>query len=951
MASKKIKGITIEIGGDTTKLGDALKDSEKQTKSLQGELKQVEKLLQFDPSNTELVAQKQEILTKAIAETAKKLETLEEAQKQVKAQFDNNEIGADQYRAFQREVIKTQKSLDDLKGELNTLESGLNSVESETVDTVSTFDKLSDEINQQEKELKDLKKEYTNLVLEQKDSSTEANDLREKMSKLSGEIKENKDKMSQAKKEADQYADSIEDVGDEAEESSDGFTIMGGALADLVASAIKGAISAIGDLVGALLDLSEATEEYRQMQGKLEGSSETFGYSVDFAKGKYEEFYKYLGDDQASTNAITNLMGLGTSTENLSDIANGAIGVWASYGDSIPIESLTESINETVNAGKVTGTFADTINWCKDANTQLNGALSGNKTAQKAFNDALKEGLPVEDAFNEALAKITDEQERADVVAKFLNSTYGESKKKYDELNGSILDANEAELKLKDTQAQLGEAVEPVNTAITNLKDKALDAIAPVVEKLADAFSKLLNWLVETPGALETVTTLIIILSTAFTILAGALAIQGIIAGVTKAIAFLNTTLLANPIVLIVALIAGLVAGFIYLWNTCEPFKQFFIDLWDAIKKATKVAVDAIAKFFTVTIPEKWNQFKKICSNFITSVVNYFKQLPGKIKTIMTNFVNTVKNFFQELPYKVGYFIGQMLGHIIQFGINIINFARTKIPEFISNVVNFFKQLPSKIWNAIKSAISKIGEWGSQIKSKATSAIKNMVSSVISTAKSLPSKIKSAIWNAISIIGSWGSSMLSKAKSAITKVVDGIKNTFKKLPSQLKSIGKDLVKGLWNGISNAKDWILGKVKSFGKGILNGLKDFFGIKSPSRVMRDEIGRYIAEGIGTGITENADNPIEALETLGDDMVNGAKGINGITLNRQLENTFSGTLNAGGSIGDLIAVMENYLPQLIEASHHDIRLDDDTLIGKTIKKIDQGLATNYKMKARGI
>lgn len=839
MASKKIKGITIEIGGDTTKLGNALKDSEKHTRDLQGELRQVEKLLQFDPGNTELLAQKQKILADVIEETTKKLRTLEKAQSQVEAQFKSGDIGEDQYRAFQRELIKTQKELQDLESS------------------------------------------------------------------------------------AKGAKDDVKDVGDSAEESSDGFTIMGGALADLVASAIKGAISAIGDLVGALLELSEATEEYRIMQAKLEGSSETFGYSVDFAKDKYGEFYKYLGDDQMATNAITNLMGLGTSTENLSSLANGAIGVWTAYGDSIPIEGLTEAINETAQVGKVTGSLADALNWA---------------------------GIS-EDKFNEKLEKCKTTQERADLIAKTLNDTYGDSKAKFDELSGSVLEANEAELKLKDTQADLGQAVEPVNTAMTNLKNKALDAIAPVVGKLADAFAKLLDWLVETPGALETVTTLIIILSTAFTILAGALAIEGIIAGVTKAIAFLNTTLLANPIVLIVALIAGLVAGFIYLWNTCEPFKQFFIDLWDGIKNATKIAVDAIVKFFTVTIPEKWNQFKKICSNFINSVVNYFKQLPGKIKTIMTNFVNTVKKFFQELPYKVGYFIGQMLGHIIQFGINIINFARTKIPEFIRNVVNFFKELPSKIWNAITGAISRIAEWGSQIKSKATSAIKNMVSSVISTAKSLPSKIKSAITGAISVVSSWGSDMLSKAKSAITKVVDGIKNTFKNLPNQLKTIGKDLVKGLWNGISNAKDWILGKVKSFGKGILNGLKDFFGIKSPSRVMRDEIGRYIAEGIGTGITENADNPIEALETLGDDMVNGAKGINGITLNRQLENTFSGTLNAGGSIGDLIAVMETYLPKLIEVSQHDIRLDDDTLVGKTIKKIDQGLATNYTLKARGI
>lgn len=762
MANKKIKGITIEIGGDTSKLGDALKDSEKHTRDLQGELRQVERLLQFDPGNTELLAQKQKILADIIGETTNKLNTLRDAQSQVEDQFKNGDIGEDQYRAFQRELIKTEN-------ELKELESGAKGAK-----------------------------------------------------------------------------DDVQDLGDTAEQSGDGFTIMGGALADLVASAIKGAISAIGDLVGSLLELSEATEEYRTMQAKLEGSSETFGYSMDFASEKYKDFYKYLGDDQMATNAITNLMGLGTSTENVSALAEGAIGVWTAYGDSIPIEGLTEALNETAQVGKVTGSLADALNWA---------------------------GIS-EDEFNKKLEKCSTTQERADLIAKTLNDTYGTSKEKYDELSGSILDANEAELKLKDTQAQLGQAVEPVNTAMTNLKNQALEMIAPLVEKLAGAFSKLLNWLNETPGAFEVVTGLVVALATSFTILAGALAIQGIIAGVTKAIAFLNTTLLANPIVLIVALIAGLVAGFIYLWNTCEPFKQFFIDLWEGIKTATSTAIDAIVNFFTVTIPNA-------CNSFIT--------------------------FFQELPYKIGYIIGQMLGHIIQFGIDIVNFARTKIPEFVNNAINFFKQLPSKI--------------------------------------------KSAISSAITVIGSWGSSMLSKAKTAVSSVVTGVVNGFKDLPTKIKSIGSDLVKGLWNGIGNTKQWILDKIKSFGKGILDGLKSFFGIKSPSRVMRDEIGKYISEGIGVGIEENADNPIEALETLGDDMVNTTKDINGITLNRQLENTFSGTLNAGGSIGDLIAVMETYLPRLIEVSQHDIRLDDDTLVGKTIKKIDQGLATNYSMKARGI
>ena len=788
MASSKIKGITIEIGGDTTKLGKAIADSEKQSKSLQGELKQVEKLLKFDPGNTELLAQKQKILTEAVKETTDKLEILRKAEEQVIEQFNRGDIGEDQLRAFQREIIKTQSELDDFDAKLNGTE------------------------------------------------------------------------------------DNVKDVGEAAEESSGGFTVMKGALADLTANAISGAISKIGDFIGSLMELSEATEEYRTMQAKLEGSSETFGYTTDFAKSKYEEFYKYLGDDQAATNAVTNLMGIGTSTESLSKLVEGATGAWSAYGDSINVESLTEAISETIVCGKVTGSFADTINWTKDSSENLKSALSGNKDAQKAYNEAIKEGLPVEDAFNEALAKITDEQERADVVAKFLNNTYGESKTKYDELNGSVMEANEAELKLKDTQAQLGETMAPVNNAITDLKAQALDAIAPVVEKCANGFLNMLNWLKEHPAAMTAITTVAIALAAAFTVLATALAIQGIITGVTKAIAFLNTTLLANPIVLIIAAIAALVAAFIYLWNNCDAFREFWLDLWTKVKT-----------FFI----NAWNSVKSFCTN--------------------------------------------------------------TIPKIIDNVVNWFKQLPGKIWTWLQNTISKVTTWASNLKQKATSAASNFINSVVNFFKQLPGKIWTWLSNAVTRVVTWGSNLASKGKEAARKLLDSIVNKVKEIPGKLKSIGTDIVKGLWNGINGSVSWLTSKIKGFCSSALGAIKKFFGIKSPSTLMRDEVGRYISEGIGVGISDNADKPIGALETLGDDIVDGAGNLNLGTINRKLTTTFS-VGAAGNAMGNdtLLGKLDNIYDRL---NRLQIVLDTGTLVGETIDKIDAGLATRQLLSARGV
>ena len=667
MAGGKIKGITVEIGGDTTKLGKALADVNKNTRDLQSELKGVESLLKMDPGNVDLLAQRQEILTEAVEETTQKLKILKEAEEQVVKQFENGDIGADQFRDFQREIIATQNKLDGF-------EAALNGTESE-----------------------------------------------------------------------------IEDVGEAAEESSDGFTIMGGALADLVSNAIQGAISAIKDLIGALFDLSEATEEYRTMQAKLAGSADTFGYSVEFASSKYKEFYNYLGDDQMATNAITNLMGLGTSTENVSSLAQAAISVWSAYGDSIPIEALTESMNETAQVGKVTGNLADALNWAGYS----------------------------EDRFNESLAKCHSTQQRATLIAQVLNATYGDSKTRFDSLNASIIEANAAELELKQTQAQLGETMQPVNTAIMQLKNQALEAIIPLVEILANAFLNLLNWLKEHPVVMKILTAVVIALALAFGVLATALGIQALINGVTKAFGLLNLTMLANPIVLIVALIAALVAAFVYLLSSCEGFQEFWIELWDTVETALKTAWDSIKSFFTKTVPE-----------IVNSVANKFKELPGKI-------------------YKA---IEPTISKVTTWGNNVKSKAVSAITSMVSSVTAKAQEIPGKIGSAIQGAISRVQSWGSGLASAAASAMYSMVNNIVSIASSLPSRFVAIGQNIIQGIANGINSMVGHLYNSITNALSGLVNRAKQAlginsPSKVfaETVGVAVPEGIAKGINDNVD--------------------------------------------------------------------------------------------------------------------------------------------------
>lgn len=879
MASKVIRGITIEIGGDTTKLGKALESSEKQSRSLQSELRQVDKLLKLDPTNVELLAQRQEILTQAIKETSDKLKILKDAEEQVVAQFEKGEIGESQLRAFQREIIKTENELNGFRGEL------------------------------------------------------------------------------------DGTSSDIKDVGDTAEESSGGFTVMKGALADMIANVITGAISKIGDLIGSLLDLSEATEEYRTMQAKLEGSSNSFGYSLDFTKSKYEEFYKYLGDDQMATNAVTNLLGIGTSTDSLSKIAEGATAAWATYGDSIPIESLTESINETITCGKVTGTFADTINWCKDANVNLKSALDGNKTAQKAYTKALKEGESVEDAFNAALEKVTDEQERADIVARFLNDTYGDTKTTFDEVNESILDTNESELELKDTQADLGDTMSPVNNALTDMKNKALQAITPLVKKLAQGFMDLYNWIQKNPTAMKIITAIVVSLAAAFTVLAGALAIQGIINGVSKAMAFLNTTMLANPIVLIVAAIAALVAGFIYLWNNCEGFRNFWINLWEKIKST----FNAVVQWFQETIPK----IKEFFVNLWTGIANVFSTIgswfnDNVIQPIVNAFNAVITWFKQYIITPIANFYTKWIAPVVNKCIEIVRklveivvalfvgLWNLLLNNVINPIINGFKFLWLKVsgffkslWSDIVAIWAKVSSWfNSKVIQPIVNVFKSLWSGISNGAKSAWSNIKSIFGS----VKSWFSSIFSSAWKAVKNVFSGwgsffsglwnkIKSTFSKLGTNISGAISGSIKSGINGvISMIQNTINGAI-SLINGAINLINKLPGV-SVSKVSKLSLPRLAQGGVVNKPT---------IAQIGED---GAEAIIPIEKNTEWINSVAQKFNDNNnSIANYNALLIKFDELVKSIKNIKMVLNNGTLVGELIDDIDRGLADKQLLTERGV
>lgn len=336
----------------------------------------------------------------------------------------------------------------------------------------------------------------------------------------------------------------------------------------------------------------------------------------------------------------------------------------------------------------------------------------------------------------------------------------------------------------------------------------------------------------------------------------------------SKAQAVLNGILSANPIGFIIAGVVALVAGIIYLWNTNDGFREAIINAWNSIKEVGIAVWEWLVKFFTEDIPNAWNNlvvfFQGIPDWFgelWTKVTDKFKEWGENIKSFFTETIPTliqqVFDWFNELPYKIGYALGYALGSIIQWGTDTWNKAIEIGTNFLNSIIQFFSQLPGKIWTYLINTYNKVVSWGSNIYSKASEVGSNFINNIINWIKQLPGKFSSWLNDTISKVVSFASDLGQRASQAGKNMVDNIINAVKNLPSQMASIGKNIVEGVWNGITGMGDWLLKKVSSFFDGIVDGAKKALKICSPSKVMRDQVGKYMAQGVGVGFENESDN----------------------------------------------------------------------------------------------
>ncbi|VIF38027.1 phage protein [Clostridioides difficile] len=325
---------------------------------------------------------------------------------------------------------------------------------------------------------------------------------------------------------------------------------------------------------------------------------------------------------------------------------------------------------------------------------------------------------------------------------------------------------------------------------------------------------------------------------------------------------------LGGPIGVALLAITFLSVGLIYLWNTNKGFRDFVIGAWNNIKETATKVWGSICNFFTQTIPQAW---QSLCTSFLNTRT-WFVQMWNNIKqafisgwnaivafftqTIPT-WINNIGVWFGQLPAKIGYGLGFALGKIISWGISVWTYLVTNVPIWINNVVTFFAQLPNKIWVWLVSTVQKIGQWGIAMLTAAQIYSRMIINNIITIFTTLPNRIWTWLTNTVQKVVTWGSQMATKGKEGAKKLINTVVDTLKSLPKKVMDIGKNIVKGLWNGITGAGGWLKGKVNDFAKGVIDGFKNGFGVHSPSVIMEKIIGINLPKGIWVGIKKELPN----------------------------------------------------------------------------------------------
>ena len=386
-------------------------------------------------------------------------------------------IALDGEKAFKDQMAQVNGELRNLKSEMTLVDATFKGQANTTEALTAKHKVLRGSVEQQRERVRALTQAVEDATQAYGDNDKRTDGYRQSLNRakaelinLNRELEDNERYLDEARKSADGCAESIDEYGKAVRDADSNKDPLGNLMAGfgnlkglLAGGAVVGGIKAVGD---AIMSVVEDTAEYRKIMGTLEISSERAGYSAQQTADIYRTLQGVLGDTQTAATTTANLQAIGLAQEDLVTVTNAAIGAWATYGDSIPIDGLSESINETIQAGKVTGTFADVLNWAGTS----------------------------EDDFNAKLEAANGTTERANIVLQELKSQgLDQAGKAWQDANEDVVALNEATERWDGAMAQLGETLTPAATAIKNFGADAILWLADQIQAVIEWWNSLVS--------------------------------------------------------------------------------------------------------------------------------------------------------------------------------------------------------------------------------------------------------------------------------------------------------------------------------------------------------------------------------------------------------------------------------------------------------------------------
>lgn len=607
------------------------------------------------------------------------------------------------------------------------------------------------------------------------------NNLESQINSATADMNKMKRQMDRLGKSADELSDDLKDAGREAEAVGSSFkdAFAGGVIAGAVQSLASGIVS-----------LVESTKEYNKIMGTLDVSSQKAGYSAEQTQQTYTQLYGVLGDNQSAATAAANLQALKLSQEQLIQMTDGAIGAWATYGDSIPIDGLAESINETVKAGAVTGSFADVLNWAGTS----------------------------EDDFNKKLEATKSESERVNLVLKELSDQgLMQAAEAWRENNAELEAANRASAAWEQTTGRLGTALMPLTTNVKNLGNALLTNLLDVM----DGFQ---NGGVE--GGFSVITDLINGLQTKLKeslplmIESGLQSLVGFTEGLRSGVG----TLVDAGLSLLQTLADGIIQN---LPTLIETIPQIVINIAGIINdNAPKLIVAALTLI------------KNLAIGLVKAIPTLVANIPKIIQAIVSAFLA-----FNWLS------LGKNLMTALKDGIKSMGPA---IKTTAGNIFNSIKTTLSNIPAALKTIGSNgISSLAAGLKSMAKTAVdvvRSVGTNILNTIKTLPAKMVEIGKN---ILDGLKEGILSKVKeigTAASEVVDTVKNIFTgksgfdtHSPSKWsEDVGENVDIGLANGLKGKADVPISAMEDLTDGVLHAAGEMDGAVTVAKKTARKVG---------------------------------------------------------------------------------------------------------------